>query len=109
MKKVLFVSYLSPVGSKFVNKTFEMAFKVADDVEPSVLLMKDSVIALNNECFTDLFREASRYSEKEVKIHALEEDVERKRTKLMEGLKVSLLSRKELPDLVRKFDFVVFV
>ena len=102
MKKVLFVSYLSPVGSKFVSETFKMVSKIKDEIKPSILLMKDSVIALNDEdSLEDL--------EKRVKIYALEEDVERRRIKSREGLKVELLSRKKLYDLVKKFDFVVFM
>jgi len=79
-----------------------MVSKIKDEIEPSILLMKDSVTALNDEdSLEDL--------EKRVKIYALEEDVERRRIKSREGLKVELLSRKKLYDLVKKFDFVVFM
>jgi len=102
MKKVLFVSYLSPVGSEFVSETFKMVSKIKGEIEPSILLMKDSVIALNDgDSLEDL--------EKREKIYALEEDVERRRIKSREELKVELLSRKKLYDLVKKFDFVVFM
>jgi len=102
MKKVLFVSYLSPVGSKFVSEAFRMVSKIKNEIEPSILLMKDSVIALNDEdSLEDL--------EKRVKIYAVEEDVERRRIKSRERLKVELLFRKKLYDLVKKFDFVVFM
>jgi len=102
MKKVLFVSYLSSVGSKFVSEDFRMVSKIKNEIEPSILLMKDSVIALNDEdSLEDL--------EKRVKIYAVEEDVERRRIKSRERLKVELLFRKKLYDLVKKFDFVVFM
>ena len=79
-----------------------MVSKIKDEIEPSILLMEDSVTALNDEdSLEDL--------EKRVKIYALEEDVERRRIKSREGLKVELLSRKKLYDLVKKFDFVVFM
>ena len=75
-----------------------MVSKIKDEIEPSILLMKDSVIALNDEdSLEDL--------EKRVKIYALEEDVERRRIKSREGLKVELLSRKKLYDLVKKIRF----
>ena len=74
----------------------------SEGVSKDILLMKDSVIALNDEdSLEDL--------EKRVKIYALKEDVERRRIKSREGLKVELLPRKKLYDLVKKFDFVVFV
>jgi len=75
-----------------------MVSKIKDEIEPSILLMKDSVTALNDEdSLEDL--------EKRVKIYALEEDVERRRIKSREGLKVELLSRKKLYDLVKKIRF----
>ncbi|RKX53889.1 MAG: hypothetical protein DRP24_06900 [Thermotoga sp.] len=79
-----------------------MVSKIKNEIEPSILLMKDSVIALNDEdSLEDL--------EKRVKIYAVEEDVERRRIKSRERLKVELLFRKKLYDLVKKFDFVVFM
>ena len=75
-----------------------MVSKIKDEIEPSILLMEDSVTALNDEdSLEDL--------EKRVKIYALEEDVERRRIKSREGLKVELLSRKKLYDLVKKIRF----
>jgi len=78
-----------------------MVSKIKDEIEPSILLMKDSVTALNDE---DSLEDLEKL-EKRVKIYALEEDVERRRIKSREGLKVELLSRKKLYDLVKKIRF----
>ena len=78
-----------------------MVSKIKDEIEPSILLMKDSVIALNDE---DSLEDLEKL-EKRIKIYAVEEDVERRRIKSREGLKVELLSRKKLYDLVKKIRF----
>jgi len=101
VKKVLFVSYLSPVGSEFVSETFKMVSKIKDEIEHSILLKRDSVIALNDE---DSLEDLEKL-EKRIKIYAVEEDVERRRIKSREGLKVELLSRKKLYDLMKKIRF----
>ena len=78
-----------------------MVSKIKDEIEPSILLMKDSVTALNDE---DSLEDLEKL-EKRIKIYAVEEDVERRRIKSREGLKVELLSRKKLYDLVKKIRF----
>ena len=86
MKKVLFIVYQSPGGAIWVNETLRSAFGMyGEDLEPAILLMQDSVIALNKNThpenlgllsLTMTFKYLERYG---TPVYAVKEDLEEKK------------------------------
>ena len=116
MKKVLFVSYLPAVGSIYVNETFRTAFGMyAEDVEPSIILMMDSVVALNEGYSPEriglltiktVHRYLKRYG---TRVYAVREDLESRRVDVESAWNVEILKREELSDFFHSFDTVIFM
>lgn len=116
MKKVLFISYLPAPGSIFVNETFRTAFGMyGEDIEPVILLMEDSVVALGEKYSPEdlgllpiktVHRYINRYG---TKVMAVKEDVESRKVKIGSDWNVNLISKSNLSDFVHDFDIVIFM
>ncbi len=116
MKKVLFISYLPAMGSIYVNEVFRTAFGMyGEDIEPSVLLMEDSVVALNKDYKPEtlnllpiktVHRYLQRYG---TKVYAVEEDLKERKVEIGQEWNVDIVKREELPDFVHGFDLVIFM
>ncbi|OAA21129.1 hypothetical protein [Kosmotoga sp. DU53] len=116
MKKVLFVSYLPAPGSIFVNEAFRTAFGMyGEDIEPSILLMRDSVVALNKDYAPEklgllpikiVHRYIKRYG---TKVYAVEKDILDRKVEVGEEWEIELISEEKLPDFMKDFDFVIFM
>ncbi len=116
MKKVLFISYLPAPGSIFVNETFRTAFGMyGEDIEPVVLLMEDSVVALGEKYSPEslgllpiktVHRYIDRYG---TKVLAVKEDVESRKVKIGPEWNVDLISKSNLADFIHDFDLVIFM
>ncbi|MBP8612775.1 MAG: DsrE family protein [Candidatus Atribacteria bacterium] len=117
MKKVLFIVYQSPGGAIWVNETLRSAFGMyGEDLEPAILLMQDSVIALNKNThpenlgllsLTMTFKYLERYG---TPVYAVKEDLEEKKIKdedIEPTWKAQILKKDELPDFVHSFDKVI--
>ncbi len=116
MKKVLFISYLPAPGSIFVNETFRTAFGMyGEDIEPVVLLMEDSVVALGENYSPEslgllTIKTVHRYIDRyETKVMAVKEDVESRKVKIGPDWNVDLIPKSDLVDLVHDFDLVIFM
>ena len=116
MKKVLFISYLPAPGTIFVNETFRTAFGMyGEDIEPTVLLMEDSVISLNENYSPESLgllpiKTVHRYIDRyETKVMAVKEDVEIRKVKIGPEWNVELISKADLADFVHEFDLVIFM
>ena len=116
MKKVLFISYLPAPGSIFVNETFRTAFGMyGEDIEPVVLLMEDSVVALGEEYSPEsiglltiktVHRYINRYG---TKVLAVKEDIESRKVKIGSEWNIELISKSDLANFVHDFDLVIFM
>ncbi len=116
MKKVLFVSYLPAAGSIYVNETFRTAFGMyGEDIEPSILLMEESVVALNKNYAPEkigllpiktVHRYIKRYG---TKVYAVKEDVEKWKVEIGDEWQVEMLPKEKLSDFVHDFDLVIFM
>lgn len=117
MKKILFAAYQSPVGSIWVNEVFRSAFgMVAEDLEPSVLLLHEAVVGLSTDTKPELLglfplsmvqRYIARYG---IGVYAVKDDIERFRVREIDpGYQAQLLSKSDLPDFLHRFDQVIFM
>ncbi len=116
MKRVLFVSYKPAMGTIWVNETFRTAFGMyGEDIEPVILLMEDSVVALNEEYAPEkmgflpiktVHRFIKRY---ETEVYAVKEDLEEKKVKVGKDWSIKTISKNDLADFVHEFDLVIFM
>ncbi len=117
MKKILFAAYQSPVGSIWVNEVFRSAFgMVAEELEPSVLLLNEAVVGLAAETKPELMglfplkmvqRYISRYG---IGVYAVKEDIDRFRVRDIDpGFQAQLLPTTEMSDFLHRFDQVIFM
>jgi tRNA 2-thiouridine synthesizing protein C len=116
MKKVLFISYLPAPGSIFVNETFRTAFGMyGEDIEPVILLMEDSVVALNKKYEPERLgllplRTVHRYIDRYgTKVYAVKEDIEERKVEIGDEWNVELISKNDLPEFTHEFDLVIFM
>ena len=116
-KKILFAAYQSPVGSIWVNEAFRSAFgMVAEELEPSVLLLHEGVVGLSVDTKPELLglfplkivqRYISRYG---IGVYAVKEDIERFRVKEIDpGYQAQLVPESGMSDFLHQFDQVIFM
>uniref|UniRef100_A0A7C3MGP1 Intracellular sulfur oxidation protein n=1 Tax=Dictyoglomus thermophilum TaxID=14 RepID=A0A7C3MGP1_DICTH len=118
MKKVLLVVYQSPGGSIWVNEALRSAFGMyGEDLEPSILLMEDAVVAVNQNTHPEnlgclslslSFKYLERYG---TPVYVVKEDLESRKVKeedLEPKWKVNIISKDNLSDFIHSFDRVIF-
>ena len=116
MKKVLFITYLPPIGTIYVNEAFRVAFGMyGEEIEPAVLLMRDSTVALNQDfapekfgllSFQTVHRCIKRY---ETKVYAVQEDIKLRKIRIGDIWNVELISQADLDSFIKSFQLVVFI